>query len=204
MARFVLRSCERRVHLGAVVATYPGETVCGDGWSAEESPLGPTLLVVDGLGHGPHAAHAATIAIQVFAENQNQDCAQLAETIHRALAPTRGAALAVARIDAAAQAVRFVGIGNIAAAVVSGGEVRRMISNNGTAGHVAPRIQEYSYPYLGQALVILHSDGISARWDLATYPGLVASHPSLVAGVIYRDLQRGRDDATIVAMRSAA
>ncbi len=78
-----------------------------------------------------------------------------------------------------------------------------MVSHNGTAGHIAPRIREFTYPFAGNPVVILHSDGLSTKWELAGYPGLAASHPSLIAGVLFRDHRRGRDDATIVAMRAS-
>jgi hypothetical protein len=125
----------------------------------------------------------------------------LVERIHRALAPTRGAALAVARIDAEAHVVRFVGVGNISGALVNNGDARRMVSHNGTAGHIAPRIREFTYPFADDPVVILHSDGLSAKWDLSDYPGLATSHPSLSAGVLFRDHRRERDDATIAVMR---
>jgi hypothetical protein len=51
-------------------------------------------------------------------------------------------------------------------------------------------------------LVILNSDGLSARWEIAAYPGLAAGHPSLVAGLLFRHHRRDRDDATVVAMRT--
>jgi hypothetical protein len=47
----------------------------------------------------------------------------------------------------------------------------------------------------------MHSDGVSARWDLSRYPGLLLRHPNVVAGVIYRDFSRGRDDALVVVVR---
>ena len=49
----------------------------------------------------------------------------------------------------------------------------------------------------------MHSDGISTHWDLADYPGLAARHPALIAAVLFRDLSRGRDDATVVALQAA-
>ena len=52
--------------------------------------------------------------------------------------------------------------------------------------------------------MILHSDGLSAQWEIDSYPGLAASHPALIAGVLFRDHRRGRDDAAVVAMRPAA
>ncbi len=189
--------------IGVVIDPYPHETVCGDSWATAHDRSSATLLVVDGSGHGPLAAQAANIATRIFADSADKDCVALVEAMHRALAPTRGAALAVARIDADARVVRFVGVGNIAAMLASDGQSRRMASYNGTAGHATPRIREFTYPFSGKPLVILHSDGLSARWELDSYPGLAASHPALVAGVIFRDHRRGRDDAAVVAMRAA-
>jgi anti-sigma regulatory factor (Ser/Thr protein kinase) len=205
MARFLTTNVDPPggLEIGVVIDTYPGESVCGDGWITMNGRKGDTLLLVDGSGHGSHAAHAAETAAQAFADNIDKECVPLVEAIHRALAPTRGAALAVARIDREARVVRFVGVGNIGAVLANGGEARRMASYNGTAGHVAPRIREFTYPFTGRPLVILHSDGLSARWEIAAYPGLAAGHPSLVAGLLFRHHRRDRDDATVVAMRAA-
>ena len=63
------------------------------------------------------------------------------------------------------------------------------------------RIREFTYDFAGDLLVIMHSDGLTTRWDLAAYPGLVALHPALIAGVLLRDHRRGRDDASVVAIR---
>lgn len=189
------------IDFGVVRATYPGETVCGDDWAFNAGPHGRTLLVVDGSGHGPLAAQAAEVATKIFGEYASEDCVALVERIHRGLAATRGAALAVARIDGAQRVIRFVGVGNIAGVLMIGIEARQMVSHNGTAGHVAPRIREFTYPFSGAPCVILHSDGLSNRWRMADYPGLVACHPSLIAGVLFRDFRRARDDATIAVMR---
>jgi anti-sigma regulatory factor (Ser/Thr protein kinase) len=205
LARFLVSPAEgRQPMVGAVLAPYPGEQVCGDAWSWCATTKGPTVMLADGSGHGIEAARAAETAVRVFTDNAQEDCESLVERIHRALAPTRGAAVAVARLDTAARLVRFVGVGNISAVVASGGTVRHMVSNNGTAGHVAPRIREFTYDCTHEPVLILHSDGLTSRWDLATYPGLIGQHPSIIAGVLLRDHRRGRDDASVVVMRGAA
>ena len=203
-ARFVLTppgDAATQPDIGVLRDTYPGETVCGDGWAFTVGAHGPTLLVVDGSGHGPLAAQAADTATRIFREYATEDCVALVERLHRGLVPTRGAALAVARIDTSDKVVRFVGVGNITGALLNGAEARQMVSHNGTAGHIAPRIREFTYPFTTSPCVILHSDGLTNRWRIADYPGLAACHPSLIAGVLFRDFRRGRDDATVAVMR---
>lgn len=203
-ARFVLAppsSPTGGADIGVMRDTYPGETVNGDDWGFKAVSRGQTLFVVDGSGHGPLAAKAAETATEIFEKHADEDCVSLVERIHRGLAPTRGAALAVARIDAAEKCVRFVGVGNITGLLMTGIEARQMVSHNGTVGHVAPRIREFTYPFDGRPSVILHSDGLSNRWRIADYPGLAACHPSLIAAILFRDFRRGRDDATIAVMR---
>ncbi len=78
---------------------------------------------------------------------------------------------------------------------------RHLVSGNGTAGHTAGRINEFTYPWSDDALLVMHSDGLGSRWQIERYPGLPSHHPALVAGVLYRDWSRGRDDVTVVAVR---
>jgi anti-sigma regulatory factor (Ser/Thr protein kinase) len=204
MVRFVERIApEANTLVGAALAPYPGETVCGDNWAWSDAATGRTIMLVDGSGHGVEAARAAETAVRTFSQQPNGSCEEIVERLHRALAPTRGAAVAVARIDTTARVVRFVGVGNVSGVLVNQGKARHMISHNGTAGHVAPRIREFVYDCQIDPLVILHSDGLTSRWDLAAYPGLAVQHPSLVAGVLLRDHRRARDDASVVAMRAA-
>jgi anti-sigma regulatory factor (Ser/Thr protein kinase) len=200
-----IATSEKPVHgavIGVVHAPIVGETISGDGWAFAESDHGPTLMVMDGAGHGP-LAHAATkAAIDIFNANVNEPGVELLERIHRGVAHTRGGAVAIARIDRQANVIRYTGVGNISGAVISAAGSRRMISHNGTIGSAMRRLQEFTYPFSAPALVFLHSDGLSAKWDFASYPGLAVSHPSLVAGVLFRDFWRERDDGLIVAMRA--
>jgi hypothetical protein len=46
----------------------------------------------------------------------------------------------------------------------------------------------------------MHSDGISARWDLRKDDALRQRHSAIIAAVLYRDHARSRDDATVVVL----
>ena len=154
-----------------------GEPVCGDGWQVSPSEHGEVVLVVDGLGHGPLAAEASLAAVTVFGKYRDLALAELLSRLHGGLRATRGAALAVARIDRDAGNVEFAGIGNISGTLISSSGVKKMVSHNGTAGHVARKFQSFNYPFQGQAVVVMHSDGIGTSWSIDRYPGLSQRHP---------------------------
>ena len=70
-------------------------------------------------------------------------------------------------------------------------------------GHGNHRVQQFSYPWPKGAILVMHSDGLSANWKLERYPGLLARDPSVIAAVLYRDYRRKNDDATVLVAREA-
>jgi anti-sigma regulatory factor (Ser/Thr protein kinase) len=186
--------------IGAVSIPMLGEEVCGDSWSVAFGPDETTLLVADGLGHGPEAAEAAVEAVRMFHRFVGHRAPVLLEYIHGGLRATRGAAVSIARFRPDSGKMTYSGIGNIGGVIASNGELRRMVSMPGTAGHNARKIQAFEYPFT-TGLVILHSDGIASSWTLDRYPNLAARHPTLIAAVLYRDLTRHRDDATVLVAK---
>jgi anti-sigma regulatory factor (Ser/Thr protein kinase) len=189
---------------GGVSVPKPGESVCGDAWSARECNGVHRLVVVDGLGHGPDAARAAQAAIRVGFDHPRLAPAGLLEYVHGALRSTRGAAAAVASIEPHAAHGTFAGIGNIRAFTWTHDRGRDLVSHNGTLGYQVRKIQPFEFAFPPRALLVLHSDGIDSHVDLKSYPGLDAHHPGIVAATIYRDHLRGRDDATVAVLRNGA
>jgi hypothetical protein len=198
----VSESNHQRYEIGAVCAAYPGESVSGDCWRFDASGAPWRLALGDGLGHGVFAAQAADAAIEAVMNQRQSPPSAALDHAHHLLRATRGAALSVADINPGASAVSFSGVGNVAGAIVQDATTRRqMISTNGTLGHEMRSAVQYQYPLSRGALIILHSDGLSANWALEKYPGLFNRHPAVIAGVLFRDHRRQRDDATIVVIR---
>jgi anti-sigma regulatory factor (Ser/Thr protein kinase) len=195
------QSAAAEFDIGTVQLPMPGETVSGDGWAVEHRAERTTILVVDGLGHGPQAAEVARTAMSVFRANAGLHPAEMMHTLHAGLRSTRGAAVAVAEIERAQEVLRFAGVGNIAGAICSADSSRSMVSYNGTVGHEVRKVQEFTYPFPHGALLVMHSDGLSARWSLDAYAGLAGRDPVLIAAVLYRDFRRERDDATVLVLR---
>ena len=187
--------------IAGVSVAMPGESVCGDAWAVRRRNGSSQTLVADGLGHGLHAAEAATAASSAFVSGDDAPSGPMLERLHDALRATRGAAAAVLTVDASMRTAMFAGVGNIGAAIVSQGTIRHAVSHNGTLGHGARQIRGYQYPWPAGAVFVMHSDGLLSHWQLSDYPGLIQRHPALIAAVLYRDFSRGRDDVTVVVGR---
>lgn len=185
---------------GAVCLAKSGETESGDVWALQALPGGWRLVVADGLGHGLYAREAAACAATAVLGARGGPADAL-NTAHMAARPTRGAAMSVAELSAKASEVAYAGIGNIGAVLLSPGGQRSMVSLNGTLGHGILRPREFSYPLPPECVVVLYSDGLASHWSMESYPGLQSRHPALLAGVLYRDHSRRRDDVTVVAVR---
>jgi len=187
--------------IGSICLPIAGEEICGDSWIADTNGDNLTLLVADGLGHGPEAAKASLAAVEVVATNSAKSPAVLMGNTHAALHGTRGAAVAITQIDKARNEIKFAGVGNIAVSVFIEAGRKHLLSHNGIVGSNLRKLQEMSQDWEDDALLIAHSDGLGTRWDLDIYPGLSRAHPSLIAAVLFRDFSRGNDDVTIIVVR---
>jgi hypothetical protein len=190
------------IEFGGVCVPKQGEQVCGDDWSVRLWRDQAVVLVADGLGHGMSANEAARAATHTLEAHLQDDPHTIIEACHGALARTRGAAVAVARLMASGERGSFAGVGNVVCRVEASSTNRHVVSYNGTVGHTLRKLQEFAFPWPKGALLVLHSDGLGTQWDFNSYPGLTARHPALIAAVLYRDYDRGRDDVSVVVIRN--
>jgi hypothetical protein len=178
---------------------------CGDGWAIWSTPVVTSIFVCDGIGHGREAAEAAALALDVFHQHANAPAADILKEVCQALRRTRGAAVAVARLERPDSRVRFCGLGNIAAVLLRpDGSDQHPISQSGIAGHTMRRLHEYTYNWPPGSMIVMHSAGIGSHWSLARYAGLAERRPDVIAGVLYRDYRRDGEDATVVVARRDA
>lgn len=186
---------------GGVSVPFPGETVNGDGWMEKAVEHGRRVMVVDGLGHGQLAHDAAQAACKAF-QNASGSVHDTLVTIHDALRGTRGAAVAVAELDVDSGLLRYAGVGNISATIVDSTARRSAVSLYGIVGHQIREVREYTYPWTAESTLIMHSDGLTTRWDLDAFPGLLGRDAVLIAGVLWKDYRRQSDDSTVVVVRA--
>jgi anti-sigma regulatory factor (Ser/Thr protein kinase) len=191
---------------GAVCIPIAGEKLCGDGWLTHIDSVNGIgwCLVVDGLGHGEGAYEASQETLRIFNlhKNNNISLVDMMQKFHVALTKTRGTALALAKIDWAQKQLDYIGIGNISAVILTPRKRQSLISFGGIMGHSMRKLQTFSYPFPAGALLIMHSDGLISHWDLQRYQGLSQKPAPIIAGLLYRDYKRGRDDVTVIVVKN--
>ena len=183
---------------GVVCVPMAGETECGDAWHLEANPDRVAAIVVDGLGHGTFAAEAARAGVAAFGTSPWAPPHFIMQLAGTAMAKTRGGAAAAALIEGTA--LSFAGVGNIGGTLVSREKSQGLVSNSGTLGMAPRRVQQFEYARAADALLVMHTDGISARWNLKERPALFSHHPAITAAVLYRDHGRETDDATVLVI----
>ncbi|MFW6061822.1 MAG: ATP-binding protein [Planctomycetota bacterium] len=188
------------LEVSGISVPAPDEIECGDAWQCTVQDGEASVLVSDGLGHGPQAAVASNTAVR-YHQDHAASPAETLEQLHAPLRKTRGAAVGIARLPRNGEQVQYAAVGNIDAAVLAPGRRTGFLSQHGTVGAVLPSVRCAAYDWPRGALLVLASDGLTRRWSLESYRGVWQHHPALMAGLLYRDFGRGRDDATVVILR---
>lgn len=189
------------LEIGGMAVPIAGEIACGDAIVTAQASNRTMIMVVDGLGHGIEAANAAKEAVRIFQSRVGDTPADILGRVHDALKKTRGAAAAIAEIRPLSGILNYAGVGNISGVVMSSKGNRSLVSHNGTLGHILTRVQEFKVDWPADGILIMHSDGLQSRWDLAGYPGILARAPAVIAGVLLRDFRRQRDDSSVVVVK---
>jgi anti-sigma regulatory factor (Ser/Thr protein kinase) len=199
-ARFWPAPRPSEIRWAGLTRPITGEVECGDAYAAVRAGDTVTAVLCDGLGHGPLAAAAAAAGVAAVLDEPAREPAALLERVHQRMSGTRGGAVAIVQISG--RVARFAGLGNIAASVLSASRRKSMLSVPGIAGYQARTIRQFDYETPPGAAVILHSDGLSSRWEAAALPGLETKDPLLIAAVLLGEAGIHRDDAGVLVLAS--
>ncbi len=184
------------MRIGAAMRPKTGENVCGDGYVVRWLNDGALIAVIDGLGHGPEAAAAAGAACSYVEAHQDESLGSLMRGLHRAIAHTRGAAVALVRIRPDAGEMIHTAVGNVEVVGLFQEEVRPLFAP-GIVGYNMRRVVERSFRIHGGDVFVIHTDGVSQRLNLERYRHLEAQ---ALAEAVLGHWGYGHDDATCVSV----
>lgn len=183
--------------IGTAQLPAEGETVCGDAMLIIQREPRCLFVVVDGLGHGPHAATAATAFCEYVETHTDEPLDMMLHGADKAVSSTRGAAAMIARVDKRAASIEIAGVGNVAMRSWSK-ERFQPLPMRGVLGRGIRNVRVFRYTLNVGDLFALYSDGISGSFDIdaVKHHGASSIAQSILAG--YR---KTHDDATCVVAR---
>jgi hypothetical protein len=155
--------------------------------------------LVDGLGHGTAAADAAGVFCDYVRAHADVQVTQLLLDASTAMRGTRGAVAALLRFDLAAATASFAGVGNIELRAW-GRAPFRPVSMPGVLGRPVRKVVCFTHALSTGDLFVLHSDGVSTRFDLDGERYLDAQP---LADLILGRYGKDHDDASCVVVRYA-
>lgn len=186
-----------RLSLGVAQRAAVGQTVCGDAYLHLNDGKSSLLAVIDGAGHGPGAAEAAAAFCDIVCHNVGLPLTELLDRGHHGLKGTRGAAVALLRINQDEPSMTFAGVGNIEIKARSETAIHP-VSTRGILGRRMGRVRDNHYPLTRGDLVVVHSDGISSRFDLGPLASLASQD---LANRVLEHHRKEHDDATCLVFR---
>lgn len=183
---------------------YDVEPVSGDDAIFLRTDDALVVAVVDGLGHGPAAHEAAATAIATLHAQASQSPETILQECGKAVIDTRGAVMAVARIDLTRREIAYAGLGDINTRIYRPHDSYRFSSRPGFLGkrdQQVVKVHAESIPLRAGDVFLMFSDGILTRMDLAEEFQLLREHPVLVAEHVMERFRRTTDDAIVLVTR---
>lgn len=193
---------KKTAEVRVLMVAKQGESDCGDNYHCSITKANQLKFILsDGLGHGEQAAIAARESIKSFLENKAFLPNDQIKRIHAAIKSTRGAVINISYVDFTNKQLMYCGVGNISSRIVTAGKNRNCISYNGIVGHSVPHtLKNHVLQWSKTDILIMHSDGLSTRWDLQKYPMITRHDFSIIAAALYKDHCRKNDDVAIAVI----
>ncbi len=201
---FPARTGAWRRQVGIYGRPIGGETRSGDHACFRRDGDVLVVAVIDGLGHGTLARHASSTAVDAFHRHASASPAAILEACHAALPRTRGAVMAVARIDDAAGHVDVASVGNVLVQVVGPRTAHRFGGSSFVLGTPAARVRkvaEERAPIAPAEALVLATDGVPSRLAIENDLDLLREPPAVLAQRIAIEHGRSDDDVLVLVAR---
>jgi phosphoserine phosphatase RsbX len=138
-----------------------GNDLCGDSFYVKETEDYLVCAVADGLGSGKLAKQASGAATEIIDQNHQESVESLMELCNQGLRGTRGAVIAIVKVDYKNKTASYSGIGNIR--FIISAERQRAIHPLPNVGFLVGKPQRFKvqeFKYEKELTFMLYSDGM--------------------------------------------
>lgn len=159
------------------------------------------LAAIDGTGHGP-VAHDISSKMGQYLQDLSffKDPSNLIEELHMLMTPCIGASVGIAIINKRDGSVQFSGVGNISAYIL-GHEDFSFVSKDGVVGQQMRKSMTQNQKMLPGDLLLLHSDGIKARFYTQYEQEQIKQPSEKIIDYIFSHFVKQYDDASCLVYR---
>lgn len=189
------------VEFGGASRPHPASKVNGDCFIIKRHGQQALVGVIDGLGHGPGAHHAAVQARMYVERHYRLSLSEIFQGTCRACRGTRGVVMELARFDFERNTLRFAGIGDTTVKVIGPSEKLTLLSKRGVVGLNQCKPREFEYDWDRKWTLVLASDGISSHWQPRDIPEFHNMSAVLLSQAILKRYSKPQDDATVVVVK---
>jgi anti-sigma regulatory factor (Ser/Thr protein kinase) len=189
-----------QLDIASFVRPSPGEVVSGDKASVISLPQGVLLCMTDVSGHGNKASELANEIENYLAEYASDNLESLITDTHHHFKDSRGAAMGLLYVDYASWSVRYCGVGNTRASLISV-QNWHPISKEGIIGLRLPSINVQSATLSRGDVFVMWTDGLPELACRSFVAKSKSSSSIRIASDVVRSLGRPTDDAGCLILR---
>ena len=177
-----------------------GKSESGDCCVVKFFDKGVLVAVIDALGHGNAAAHAARIAAATLEQHAHETPELLFRRCDDVMRDTRGAAISVASFDMQHWTMTWLGVGSVTGALVRAHlaaqpRVKQLIVRGGVVGFRLPELQSSVVPVVPGDTLVLATDGVGIDF-IESLPAMIGPQP--LAEQILQGYATHNDDALVL------
>jgi len=188
-----------------------GHDESGDQYLVKPFPHGVLVAVVDGLGHGDHAAKVSKTAVSTLRGYAHEPVTSLMKRSHESLRGSRGAVMSLASFSAKGT-VTWLGIGNVEGMILPGAGRRAkhksLLLRGGVVGYRLPTLRDQVVDIYPGDILIFITDGIRSGFvkneiqdPLSTKKLDKTKSARQIANYILSEYGRETDDAMVLVAR---
>lgn len=151
------------IEWGLAARSFAGEAESGDQYLVEPFANGVLVAVVDGLGHGDHAAKVSKNAVNTMQGYAHEPVIALMNRTHESLQGSRGAVMSLASFSTKGT-VTWLGVGNVEGMILPGAGRRvkhkSLLLRGGVVGYRLPTLRDQTVEVTPGDILIFITDGI--------------------------------------------
>lgn len=195
---------DKIVEWSTAIQVRQGEDLSGDHYLICRVLDRVLIAVLDGIGHGPEAAEASHMAVEILETHADESIISLFFLCHKKLRSTRGVVMSLAVVDASAGSMTWLGVGNVGGRLLRADRTllhseEELLTYSGIVGHQVPAVLIFSVlPIFKGDVLILTTDGISHEFSESVYIGRSAYQ---IANDILANYSKDTDDALVMVAK---